>query len=525
MARCDRLSRLLPLLAGLASALATRALATPLDFLPPGDPLESELRTLDVLGPGAFGERLRLPHLHMRPLQPIELMGPGAGPEAANPAGAISRVRLERALARDATSTFTPAAIGGVTPRLIQLAYPEDQRFELSAGIEVRAEAAKDHKPAIGSGSGLHVRIAGQSGGFLAVSHLLAGRVEGARTFADPIVPGNDVILHTDESYLAFTPASARWSAQLGRSRWHWGPGEEASLLLSRTAASLTGLALRARIEPLRADGIALSATVDAASGEQLAAHRLEWQPREALRVGIAEAARYHSESWQPLYLAGVVPYVLVQRLLTQDQPDSASSLRNNVVVGVDAAWRVAPGTRFYGEALIDDLHARTGGNPNKYAYQLGWEGAGSFGATRLTWGTEYTRLTRFVYTSSFGQRFAAQGRPLGFPTGPDARRLRVRGAWDLSADWQLAAAVARTDRGENQLDEPFVPGSPRVDPARFEGVVEESRDLELTLRWWPGSGVDLAVLGGYRWVENAAHVAGARTRAARAAASLRLTR
>ena len=60
------------------------------------------------------------------------------------------------------------------------------------------------------------------------------------RTFADPIVPGSDFITHTEESYLAYTAPAGQWGLQFGRNRWHWGPGEEASLLLSKTSAPLS---------------------------------------------------------------------------------------------------------------------------------------------------------------------------------------------------------------------------------------------------------------------------------------------
>jgi hypothetical protein len=204
------------------------------------------------------------------------------------------------------------------------------------------------------------------------------------------------------------------------------------------------------------------------------------------------------------------VPYVLVQRLSVQDEPDSSHALRNNVLAAVDAAWRVAPGTRVYGELLVDDLHTESDDFPDKLAFQVGLEGVGPIGATRVTWGAEYTRVSRFVYTSYFGREFATQGEPLGFFTGPDARRVRVRGAWDLRSDWQVRAAAALTDQGESGLDRPFVPGSPYEDPLDFLGVVERTREFEVGARWWPASGVDLAITGGYRWIENHGHVPGA---------------
>ncbi len=492
-------------------------------FLPVGDPLEAELRLLDLTDPAEGGGRILLPHLHTRPLQWRELMGSAAPPESAGVARAISFARLERALGRQALPGFEPHPTWRSTPFLWRSA-AAGQSVELSAGLEGRGETDR-FDSRFTSGTGAQARIAAAFDHWLVYTHLLIGQVDAARTFADPIVPGGDVIAHTEDTYLAYTGQDGRWGARFGRSRWSWGPGEEATLTLSKTSPAFTGLAVRARIEPLRADAVTLSGTLDQARGEQLAAHRLEWQPADRLRVGLTETARYHAEAWQPLYLVGIIPYILVQRLGTQDDPDSAAALRNNVITSLDLAWRPVSGTRLYGELLIDDLHAKSAANPNKLAFQLGWEGVGAIGGTRVSWGGEYTRLSRFVYTSYFGRAYEAQGRPIGYPTGPDAGRLSLRGAWDLNADWQLAARVAQTDQGEGSLDAPYVPGSPRGEPFAFEGVVEHARTGELGLRWWPASGVDLSAWAGYRRVENAGHVAGVERETPTAAIELHLTR
>ncbi len=134
-------------------------------------------------------------------------------------------------------------------------------------------------------------------------------------------------------------------------------------------------------------------------------------------------------------------------------------------------------------------------------------------GSRRLSWGGEWTRLSRYVYTSFFGRAYVAQGLPLGFPDGPDSRRIALRGAVDFGPDWQLLGRVSQLDKGENDLDEPYLPGSPGVSAGTFEGIVERTRDVQAGLRWWPASGVDLRALGGYRWVDDFRHVAGATER------------
>lgn len=509
-----------------AAALAVPAIAwaTPDEALPVRDPIHDELRVLDLYHSGGYADRLRLPHLGTLPLQRHELQGPDAPLAPDDPVRRIAVARLERLLGRDPVAGRRPDPGNPPTPRLFTYAATDREHIELSAGLEGAGETIDDDSRFL-SGSGLHLRSAIGLDRWLVYSHFYAGHVDDARRFADPIVPGNDFIVHTEDTYLAYTAEDGAWSGRFGRSRWHWGPGREGSLVLSRSAPAITGLSLAAHFVAIRVDVIALNATLDQAAGEQLAAHRLEWQPFDALRLGVTEAARYQSEVWQPLYLVGAIPYVLVQRFLVQDSPDSTGVLRNNILFAVDASWRVADGTRVYGEFLIDDLHAETNDNPNKLAWQLGWEGAGSAFGQRLTWGGEFTRIWRYVYTSFFDRAYEIQGESLGYPTGPDARRLRLTGAWDPSVDWQVFGAVSLTDRGENRIDRPYVPGDPKPGPGSFEGVVERTREIEAGLRWWPAGGVDLAIAAGWRRVDDAGHVPGAVARGTTGRIVVRLIR
>jgi len=492
--------------------LILRASATPLDDIPigdvpVGDPLEDEIRVLEM-----SGDSLRLPRRGMLPNQVIDLP---ALDRPLSQAAEISRLRLLRAIARDRDRS-------GSTPRLMQLVY-DDERLETSIGLEGRG-IVSESEPELLSGSGVRLRMAAQLGRWLAFADILGGHVENSDAFAGRQL-GNDAVLLTDKSQISYTGARERWAATVGRGRWHWGPGEEGSLVLSKTSPAFSAVTFRMRIEELRADGMILNATLKSSSGTQLAAHRLEWQPLDRLRVGVSEAARYQATGWEPLYAVGVIPYSIVQSLLVRDEPESSSTLRNNVIAGIDAAWRIAPGTRAYSEFLIDDLHTNNAETVNKYGYQVGLEGVGTVRGTRVRWNTEYTRLSRFVYTSYYDRSFVISGEPLGFPTGPDSRRLRVRIAWDPSVSWQFYGIGARTDTGESGMDSVYTPGSPPVDAMEFAGVVETRRALELGVRYWPASGVDIAASAGFTWVRNEGHVESATKREPFGALTLRLTR
>jgi len=506
--------------------LARTTMASPLEFVSPRDPLVPELRVLELYDLPPDSGRFRLPHLNTLPLQRLELMGRGPAILAGTRVRTLVAERIERELQRDALAMFADARARQATPRLWQREWSDDERAELSVGAEGAWDATRTggvHDTEWRDGSGVHARAGVQVDRWLAFLHLTLGKLHNAARFTDVLISNSDLAAQTDEAYIAYT-AGTRWSVAIGRQHFAWGPGEAGSLLLSGTAAPLTALTFHARLEPLRADGFALHATTDPGRGEQLAAHRLEWQPAGGVRVGIGEAARYRSDGWQGVYLASVIPFSIAQRLQQQDG-DSAAAARNNVEVALDASWRPADGTRFYGELLLDDIHAKTGKVPNKYGWQLGADGAWTHGFTRLTWNAEYTWLSRFVYTSFFGESFTAQNQPLGFPTGPDARRLRTRLSWDPAVAWQFTGIATRTWKGENDFNEPFVPGSPVPNVATLEGTAEVTDDLTGIARWWPASGIDVSVAAGYARIHDAGHVAGARRNVERATLAFRLIR
>jgi hypothetical protein len=145
--------------------------------------------------------------------------------------------------------------------------------------------------------------------------------------------------------------------------------------------------------------------------------------------------------------------------------------------------------------------------------------------ARRVTWNAEYTWLSRYVYSSFYGREFTAQDRPLGHPEGPGSRRLRLRVSADPAVDWQLSLFGSRSERGEESVSDAFVPGDPVPDPGSLAGVTERERTVEGEVRWWPASGVDVALRGGREWRKNAAHVAGASASQWRGSLALRLTR
>ena len=124
--------------AATVTASALPAAASPLEYLPVGDPLEAELRTLDLLDPSPLGGRILLPRLHTLPLQKFEFQGSGA-PPALPSIYSISVARIERALARDAVPDFAQRPGLASTPRLFQSRPADDGRLEIDNNAAERA--------------------------------------------------------------------------------------------------------------------------------------------------------------------------------------------------------------------------------------------------------------------------------------------------------------------------------------------------------------------------------------------------
>ena len=505
LARWFRRGLLAGALALCSSALCWPALAqaAPVEWLPAQSPFYDELqivRTEGLLDTTAS--------IDTRPMSRAEVATLVAYALAHHPDQASSNaglVRLRREFSRELVQMGFEAD-PRYTPPLVEVRGTE--RHEAFRAIPYLDAAFERNTAGVGRLAD-HSRLGGrfgvELGDVLLYSDLFAGRIDGGRSFADPIVQDTDFILYTEDTYLsAHTP----WiDLSLGRSRSGWGPGHEGTLLWSPTAPPATSLLWDASLFGGHVRASALHADVEASQGERVAAHRIDFEVNPRLHFGVAEAARYHSSHWEPLYVVSVIPFTLVQRMQQQDGGDS--TVRNNVMVEGDARWQVARGTTLYGELLFDDLTFKKSGTPVRMAYQAGWLGAGTVFGRRLSWRAEYSRVYRYVYAVFYGENFIHQDRPIGYPEGPDSRDLVARGALDWNADWRLTLAGGRVDHGEGFLGEFFDPNGPPAEGSVLSGVVEKTRFVETGARWTPRDGIEANLLWGYQWQDDADHVVG----------------
>jgi hypothetical protein len=510
-----RAVRLALLLAFASTAAIPGARAAVVERLPAGSPFYAELELLRTAG--LLDTTVSL---DARPMARADVARLVAFALTQHPdrAGDPGLTRLYREFSRELVDWGFPAAPGYTRPLVLWApGHPgpkagpghPDQRIRIIPYLDAAFEQQPNGDGRLADRSRAGLRIGVELGPVLLYQDLFAGRVDGGSAYADPLVQDTDFIHYTEDTYLsAHTP----WiDLSLGRVRQGWGPGRTGTLLWSATADPTTNLTWSGALFGGRLRGTAVHADVDAVAGERLAAHRLDFALSPRLTFGVAEAARYTSPHWEPLYVLSVVPFTLVQRMLAQDaDPDSAAAVRNNVMVSADVRWRAARGHTLYGEILLDDVTFKTSGTPVRIGYQAGWQGVAHAAGRRVSWQAEYTRVYRYVYAVFYGEDFIYHGEPVGYPQGPDARTFAAQGALDLSADWSVSAAGALLDHGEGELGEAFDPEGPPASGSEFKGVVERTRALQLGGRWTPRDGVAAQLSWGYRWLENADHAEGA---------------
>jgi hypothetical protein len=440
----------------------------------------------------------------------------------------LSRYALARALAGRAAASVAAARVREeLAPELYDLGdrrrqphrpwiHLEDETARLSVAAFARFQAEASPKRGFvltdSTRFGLRFRL-DLLPGLHFYEELYLANIEGGRRFADPIAAGTDIVIFQDRTYVALHTRYADFA--FGRDRMHWAPGKQGSLLLSGTMRPFTHLRFESTFLNDRFHAVIVNGVLSAAERRYVAFHRLDWQVHRRFRVGLAEGARYQADSVEPLYLVGIIPYPLVQRLLQRDNAspqESDDAVRNNVMWAVDASWRPRDDLHAYGELLVDDLGTSASQVPTRIGYQLGAQHLSRVARRELWLRFEWTRVWRYVYSVFYGADFVHQGVPLGYPLGPDCRHFMLTADWQVDPRWSIGGAVERQDRGENRIGDFWDPDDPAqrdVDASEFQGVVERQWRFLGRLGVRPNRHAWAWLELGYARATNAAHQAG----------------
>jgi hypothetical protein len=421
-------------------------------------------------------------------------------------------VRLGREFSREYVLEGLPAE-DGYTPPLLSLpdpasVGPEDRaavRLTLIPYLTAALERQFDGHTRLAHGSSIGFRLGLALGPVLFYQDLFAGRYDGGQRFSDALVHDTDFLLYAEDLYLTWR---TRWlDFSFGRARHNLGPGPETTLLHDDAAGTMTHFSYSASLFGGKLAGRAFHGDVDAAAGDRLAEHGLEWTPTPSVQLSIFEAARYSSDQWEPLYVLSLVPYSLVQKMLEQDAlgDSTQGDVRNNVIAGLGGRWRFARGHVLYGELLVDDLALEESGVPTRLGYQLGWLWARSLGARRVFAGLEWNHVDRYVYAVDYGEDFIHQEHAIGFPLGPDVGAVALRAGFDPVPEWRLTAAADWVDAGEGTLGEYYDGASPTGSGGAPPDEPARAFLLGGGVLWMPRDGIEVSARAAGQWPQGTA--------------------
>ena len=327
---------------------------------------------------------------------------------------------------------------------------------------------------------------------------------------------------HRGAAYVTFDigPSIA---VQIGKDQVSWGPAPDDNLGLSANAPAFDMVRLRTRLGALelvslhgslqpcpdRPDAPLCSGEADANASyiingmsrtldrdKWISAHRLEAAVTPSFDLGFQEVVIYGDRGPEPAYLNPLMFYWAAQSYLGD---------KDNVMMAVDADWRVRPGLRWWAAYAIDDLKKLkvfSNDFANKFSLQSGILWTDPLGLADVDLRADYVRIEPWIYTHKIPinilRHFDA---PLGHSLGPNSDRWRLMVERRWTRDIATSLAFARSRHGDNVLLEDgtiinvggdlhrgWRPGDQRDDKDFLDGNVGRHSLLTAGLDWrlWP---------------------------------------
>lgn len=322
---------------------------------------------------------------------------------------------------------------------------------------------------------------------------------------------------HQGAAYVTFSLGS-RIDVQVGKDHVSWGPAPDDNLGLSANAPAFEMIRLRTRLgmfelvslhgslqgcpdrpdAPLcagSADGNAsyivnnMTRTLD--RDRWIAAHRVEAALTPNLDVGFQEVVIYGDRGPEPAYLNPFMFFWAAQSYLGD---------KDNVMMAIDADWRVRPGLRLWVAYAIDDLKKLkifSDDFANKFSLQTGALWTDPLGLQDTDVRARYVRIEPWIYTHKFPvNSFRHFDAPLGHSLGPNSDRWRLDVDHRWTPDLSTSVTFSRSRHGDNVLLEDgtivnvggdlhrgWRPGDERDDKSFLDGRVGTHRLLAAALR------------------------------------------
>ena len=453
------------------------------EWLTLDSPIRGDLRTLAIRGLLPLGALTVEPGLRAQIAAADTILG-------------LSARRLERELANSRPLVDTP--IGRARLRLRPYVWFEGRWQGGNAAVW-------GDSPRVGVAGTLHL-----SPRLSLHEDLFAGDVEDGRRFGDALVNHTDFLLFLESAHLTY--ARDEGFVRLGRFRHAWGPGRFGNLLVAPSAQPFDQVEYGLEFGAFRFRSI--TGTLDPGSEKNIALHRLEWLPHPRWLLAVSEGAVFHGTPTQPLYLIGLVPYSVLERVHSQDvfRSRGTAVVRNNVLVEADLLFRWRENAALWGEMLVDDVGTESSEHPTRLGFLLGSEAELTRGGVEWNVGLEAAKIYDFVYSVYYEDSdWTHQERPLGFALGPDSESLRGFLHWRPVVDWEVGVDLILERHGEGRLGQPWYPFSdprseanPDSSPSELRGTVERLSAGALELSWFPSASLRTSIRMTLTRVENA---------------------
>ncbi len=301
-----------------------------------------------------------------------------------------------------------------------------------------------------------------------------------------------------EQAYLGIDYKS--FQLKFGRDYLVWGPGRDASLMISANSRPMDQLYLAWQNRWIKFSYFA--ATLDKTEHEvknqpsvqnrYLSGHRLELRPLKHLSLGISETALFGGPDagLDFALLNPVTFYTGVQH----NGPQIA-----NVMAAADVMWMPLPLLTVYGSVLIDDIQLEDEniddkGEPAEYGLLAGVNWADPLNIAGLDCFAEYTRVTNRTYNGQGGpwEKYLHRNDPIGHFLGNDFDRWLAGFEYRPVPQWRSRLEFDKRRRGEGRVHNPFdapwrdIPPGETYSESFPTGVVESSNTIRFLTRWQP---------------------------------------
>ena len=420
------------------------------------------------------------------------------------------RADAERVLAEADDTGPAGALVRALREELADV--PEERRWRVAAraGIQGYTDVRRDPlHPLGGDGVRPYADFTGEAvfGSFVLLSRPAAE----PRLTDDPDWPGRrdlELLWRFPEAYLA---AQTRYlTVFYGQMDRNWGPAGIEGIGVSDYAYPQTELGFELGTDGIRLAGLARSLEDGRdAAGERV--HRYFF----AHRLGVRLSDRLRLALWETTVLAGADrdfdaryrnPLTL---LLLANQYGLGSD--GNVLLGLDAHWRVGRRTTLEAQLALDDLQYENTGGPTRYPnrWALTLAGSGPLGG-RLGWRALYTQASSLAFrTLNPFENFTTGGVGLG-RNFADQDRLTLAVTLPRGTRWLLTPELTLLRQGEGRINDPFPASDEEAGafPQLFIGTMERTWRAALGVSGREGA-LELRANAGLHHIVNAGHEEG----------------